>query len=139
MFFILSYILFGLLKNYLAAWIDCKSLIELLGRPDITHTCKKNKILIKYKINKTNKQTNLLGPRNPELQPICMNNLLTTTALLNIHFLPAGGAFGTVSTVTAEHKTAHWTLKCAVLIFMYSFLSLIFTLSFITILVGTQL
>ncbi len=37
-----------------------------------------------------------------------MNTLLTTTALLNmhIHSLPVGGAFGTVSTVTAEHKAA---------------------------------
>ncbi len=52
-------------------------------------------------------------------------NTLTTTALLNmhIHSLPAGGAFGTVSTVTAEHKAAqHWTLKGAALIFIYSFL-----------------
>ncbi len=37
-----------------------------------------------------------------------MNPILTTTALLNmhIHSLPAGGAFGTVSVVTAEHKAA---------------------------------
>ncbi len=50
-----------------------------------------------------------------------MNTLLTTTALLkmHIHSLPAGGAFGTVSAVTAEHKAGeHWTLKCAALIFI---------------------
>ncbi len=43
-----------------------------------------------------------------------MNTLLTTTALLNmhIHSLPAGGAFGTVFAVTAEHKAAqHRTLN----------------------------
>ncbi len=54
-----------------------------------------------------------------------MNTLLTTTVLLNmhIHSLPAGGAFGTVSAVTAEYKAEqHWTLKRAALIFIYSFL-----------------
>ncbi len=53
-----------------------------------------------------------------------MNALLTTTDLLNmqIHSLPAGGAFGTVSAVTAEYKAVHRTLKRAALIFIYRFL-----------------
>ncbi len=53
-----------------------------------------------------------------------MNTLLTTTALLNmqIHSLPAGGAFGTVSAVTAEYKAEqHWTLKRAALILFIAF------------------
>ncbi len=42
---------------------------------------------------------------------------------MQIHSLPAGGAFGTVSAVTAEYKAEqHWTLKRAALIFIYSFL-----------------
>ncbi len=56
----------------------------------------------------------------------CMNTLLTTTALLNmhIHSLPAGGAFGPVSPVTAEHKAAqHRTLnplEIIIKIFLYN-------------------
>ncbi len=52
-----------------------------------------------------------------------MNTLLTTTALLNkqIHSLPAWGAFGTVSTVTSEHKAATglWKVQRS---FIYSLL-----------------
>ncbi len=55
-----------------------------------------------------------------------MNTLLTTTALLNmhIHSLPAGGAFRTVSAVTAEHKESRAALDfetCSAHIYFIAF------------------
>ncbi len=132
-FFILSYIHFGSLKINLAAtsWINCKGLIELTGRPDIVY---KIKIYIKKKTYRVLE----IWFWNYSLR-YCMNTLLTTTALLNmhIHSLPAGGAFERFPRKQQNTKQRLWNVQHSYL--FIAFWSLIVTLSCIAILVCTQI